>query len=151
VKQILSSTEATYENNSRSGEYEQNLRLQGCGYRIFNGSPTFPHVKQSDKLKTRISHIRKRRGRMNSNHSPDFLCVFLKSIEGLLAGVQNTVLLKTFPGCGSVDMMVKLISDSCLERKSVCPCQPLQHPYFARVAFLKHGYTPKGEITEGQL
>jgi hypothetical protein len=51
---------------------------------------------------------------MNSNHSPDSLCVFLKSIEDLLAGVQNTVLLKTFPGCGSVDMMVKLIGDSCL-------------------------------------
>jgi hypothetical protein len=29
---------------------------------------------------------------------------------------------------------------------SVCPCQPLQHPCFARVAFLKHGCTPKGVI-----
>jgi hypothetical protein len=38
-----------------------------------------------------------------------------------------------------------------LERKSVCPCQPLQHPCFARVAFLKHGCTPKGEMTGGQL
>ena len=33
-----------------------------------------------------------------------------------------------------------------LERKSVCLCQPLQHPCFARIAFLKHGHTPKGVI-----
>jgi hypothetical protein len=36
-----------------------------------------------------------------------------------------------------------------LKRKSVCPCRPLQHPYFARVAFLKHGCTPEEVYPQG--
>jgi hypothetical protein len=38
-----------------------------------------------------------------------------------------------------------------IDTKTVCPCQSLQHPCFARIAFLKHGCTPKGEMTGGQL
>jgi hypothetical protein len=41
--------------------------------------------------------------------------------------------------------------DSKIDTKTVCPCQSLQHPCYARVAFLKHGCTPKGEMTGGQL
>ena len=72
---------------------------------------------------------------------------------------------KQRPQCGASGSLKLMVVSKCLffckiaqfsdkvniDTKTVCPCQSLQYPCFARIAFLKHGCTPKGEITGGQL
>jgi hypothetical protein len=86
----------------------------------------------------------------------------LLSIKAVSAYTQRITVLKYAPllslsisniSSGRIDAIMDAHKwgSQIIDTKTVCPCQSLQYPWFAHIAFLKHGYMTKGEMTGGQL